>query len=497
MTNLFSTVNEALWGIPGVIILLGVGLYLSVRLGAVQLLLPRAFQLLLRKLRSKPDAGVSPVQALCTALAATVGTGNLVGVAGAICLGGPGAVFWIWICGLLGMATKYTEAALAVRFRKKGKDGYLAGPMYMMTVGLGERFRPLACVYALFGVIASFGVGCAAQINSAVTGINSMIVRFGGTPGRRFDLLIGLMLAAVLAVLFCGGAKRIGQAAQLLVPAAAAGYLLMCAAVLVLHAKAVPDAIVSIFLGAFSPKAVTGGMIGSAFQTLRVGCSRGVFTNEAGMGTASIAHGGAEGVHPAQQGMLGLLEVFLDTIVICTFTALAILVSGVPIDYGVDAGAALTSNAFCAVLGDWASAAVGIALVLFAGATVLGWGLYGARCLEFLCGSGSWKWFVLFQFFVIVISAVADTGPVWQFSETVNALMAFPNLLALVLLSAEAARITKEYKKSGGATASGGNYADFHQCKPLRTVSYEKVPPSGYGSQERGQKNLSSEHRSA
>ena len=462
MIKLLSTVNAALWGVPGVIVLLGVGLYLTVRLGAVQRLLPQAFRVLASRLKSGPGTGISPVQALCTALAATVGTGNLVGVAGAICLGGPGAVFWIWVCGLLGMATKYTEAMLAVRYRKQGKDGYLAGPMYMMTVGLGEEFRPMAKVYALFGLVACFGVGCAAQINSAVAGIDSIVRQFGGIPDRKGDFLLGLILAAVLAALFLGGAKRIGQAAQILVPVAAAGYVLLCAAVLILKAKALPAAILSIFQGAFCPKAVTGGMIGSAFRAMQVGCSRGVFTNEAGMGTASIAHGSAEGVHPAEQGMLGLLEVFLDTIVICTATALAILISGVPVSYGIDAGATLTGSAFCTVLGDWASVAVGAGLVLFACATVLGWGLYGVRCAEFLFGGESRNGFVLVQVAVILISAVADTGPVWQFSETVNALMAFPNLLTLVMLAPEAARLTKEYIKSGGSTASGGNYADFH-----------------------------------
>ena len=498
MTKILSSVNAIVWGAPALLLILGVGLFLTVRLGFVQFqLLPRAFRTLGRKLRSGESGGVTPVQALCTALAATVGTGNLVGVAGAICLGGPGAVFWMWVCGLLGMATKYAEAALAVRFRVKTGGGYAGGPMYVMTQGLGERFRPLARCYASFGVVAAFGVGCAAQISSAVSGIHSVVRYFGGSPSRMGNVWIGLILATVLGTMLLGGAKRIGRAAQLLVPAAAALYIAMCAAVLVWKAEAVPDAFLAVLRGAFLPRAVTSGMLGSAFQALRIGCSRGVFTNEAGMGTASIAHGSAEGVHPAEQGMMGLLEVFLDTIVICTLTALTILVSGVPVPYGTDAGGELTSLAFSEVLGSWASVAVGLSLVLFAVATVLGWGLYGARCAEFLFGPGSWKWFSFAQIFVIVFSAVADTAAVWLLSETVNGLMALPNLLTLALLAPEAARLTKEYRKPGGKTVSGGNYADFHQCKPLRTLSYEKVPPSGRGCQERGQKNLSPEPRPA
>lgn len=498
MTNLLSSVNAFVWGAPALVLILGVGLYLTIRLRLVQLrLLPKAFRLLAGKLRSGDSGGVSPVQALCTALAATVGTGNLAGVAGALCLGGPGAVFWMWISGLLGMATKYAETVLAVRFRVKSGSGYAGGPMYVMVQGLGEAFRPMACVYSLFGVIAAFGVGNAAQINSAVTGINGVLLRFGRTPTRAGNLLMGLILAVVIGTMLFGGAKRIGAAAEGIIPFAAAGYVAMCAAVLLLRADHIPEAFCAILQGAVSPKAVTGGMIGAAFQTLRIGCSRGVFTNEAGMGTASIAHASAEGVRPAEQGLMGILEVFLDTIVICTLTALAILVSGVPIPYGTDAGAELTSLAFSGVLGQWASVAIGAALVLFAAATVLGWGLYGARCAEFLFGPKSWKWFSAAQILVILIASASDTESVWLLAETVNGLMVLPNLLTLAALTHEVLRLSKDDIKPDGKTVSGGNYADFHQCKPLRTLSYEKVPPSGHGSQERGKKDLSSEHRSA
>lgn len=498
MTKLLSSVNAFVWGVPTLVLILGVGLYLTTRLGFVQLrLLPRAFRVLAGKLRSGDSGGVSPVQALCTALAATVGTGNLVGVAGALCLGGPGAIFWMWISGLLGMATKYAETVLAVRFRVARGSGFAGGPMYVMVRGLGEKFRPMACVYSLFGIIAAFGVGNAAQVNSAVTGINGVLLQLGGTPNRTGNLLIGLALATLIGTMLFGGAKRIGAAAERIVPFAAAGYVAMCVAVLILRAGRIPAALCSILRGAFSTRAVTGGMIGAAFQALRIGCSRGVFTNEAGMGTASIAHASAEGVHPAQQGLLGILEVFLDTIVICTLTALAILVSGVPIPYGVDAGAELTGLAFSEILGPWATVAIGGALVLFATATVLGWGLYGARCAEFLFGAKAWKWFSAAQILVILIASTADTAAVWLLAETVNGLMALPNLITLAALTNEVVRLTKDYIKSDGQSVSGGTYADFHQRKPLRTLSYEKVPPSGCGSQEGGQKDLSPEHRSA
>ena len=470
MTKILSSVNAIVWGAPALVLILGVGLYLSLRLGFAQIrLLPRAFREFAAKLRpgKGPKDGVSPFQALCTALAATVGTGNLVGVAGAICLGGPGAMFWMWVCGILGMATKYAEAVLAVRFREKTETGWAGGPMYVITRGMGKKFLPLARAYCLFGVIAAFGVGNAAQINAVVTGINGVLTRFGGAQTGCGNLILGLALAVLIGSMLLGGAKRIGAAAERLVPLAACGYILMCAGVLLAKAEAIPGAFAAILRGAFTPRAVTGGMLGSAFQALRIGCSRGVFTNEACMGTASIAHASADVAHPAEQGLMGILEVFLDTLLICTLTALVILVSGVPVPYGTDAGAELTVRAFSEVYGDGAAVAIAIFLSLFAVATVLGWGLYGGRCAQFLFGSRAWKWFSMAQILVIVLGSVLDTATVWLLSETVNGLMAIPNLLALACLTPEVARLTKEYIKSDKRTVSGGNYADFHQCKPL------------------------------
>lgn len=470
MTKIFESLNAIVWGAPALVLILGVGLYLSLRLGFVQLtLFPRAMREFFRKLRAdhETEEGVSPFQALCTALAATVGTGNLVGVAGAIGLGGPGAIFWMWICGILGMVTKFAEATLAVRYRISTEKGNVGGPMYVIIRGLGQRFHWLAGIYCLFGVIAAFGVGNAAQTNAAITGLNAMLRCFGGEETRLGNLVMGICLAALIGTMLLGGAKRIGEAAQRLVPFAATLYIVMCTGVLLVKASEIPEAFSSIIQGALSPRAVTGGMLGSAFQALRVGCSRGVFTNEAGMGTAAIAHAGAQVSHPAEQGLMGIMEVFLDTILICTLTALVILVSGVPISYGVDAGAELTTRAFAAVYGGMASVTLALTLVCFAVATVLGWGFYGARCAEFLFGPKAWKWFALAQTIAVALSSVLDTGTVWQLSETVNGLMAIPNLIVLAALAPELVRLTKEYKKTGAPAASGGTYANFHQCKSL------------------------------
>ena len=469
MKSIIDHVNAFVWGVPALLLILGIGIYLSIRLGFVQFTsFPEACRAFLRQLLPGKDIqGRSSFRALCTALAATVGTGNLVGVAGAICLGGPGAVFWMWICGVLGMVTKYTEALLAVRYRIRTADGYGGGPMYIIVHGLPGAFHPLARCYAGFGVLAAFGVGNAAQINAAVTGFRECFRFFGWELTPVINFLVTALLAAIIGILLFGGANSIASAAEILVPFAAAGYILLCLGVLFLKWRQLPVAFSSILQGAFSPRAVTGGMIGSSFQALRVGCSRGVFTNEAGMGTASMAHAGAEGVHPAQQGFMGIMEVFLDTIVICTLTALVILVSGVPVPYGRDAGGTLTVSAFSAVYGGSAVLWLTGAMTLFALASVLGWGLYGARCAQFLFGAKAWRYFAALQIPAVFAGAYLETAAVWQISETVNGLMSMPNLIALALLAPEAARLTKEYRKSGVICAGGGNYADFHQCKPL------------------------------
>ena len=450
MTKYIDGLNRIVWGAPALVLIVGVGLYLSLRLRFAQLtLFPGAWRRFVAMLRlgRKSEDGVTPFQALCTALAATVGTGNIVGVAGAICLGGPGAVFWMWICGVLGMVTKYAEVTLALRYRVKTPAGWIGGPMYVIIQGLGAKFSPMAVAYCLFGVIASFGVGNATQINAVISGVNDVVTRFGGEQTKLGNLVMGLVLAALVGAMLLGGARRIGIVAERLVPFISAAYILLCGVVLALRWREIPAAFASIAAGAFSPRAVTGGALGSAYQALRVGCSRGVFTNEAGMGTASIAHASAEVSHPAEQGLMGIMEVFLDTILICTLTALVILVSGVAIPYGKDVGVELTTKAFATVYGDFAPIFIAVSLVCFAFATVLGWGLYGARCAQFLFGARAWKLFVAAQMAAVVAGACLQTGVVWSAAETVNGLMAIPNLTALAILTPEVVRLTKEYRK--------------------------------------------------
>ncbi len=450
MTEILEGINAVVWGIPALLGIMGIGLYLSVRTGFAQLrLFPAALRDFWATLRGKKETGegVSPFQALCTALAATVGTGNLAGVAGAIAIGGAGAIFWMWISAILGMMTKFAEATLSVRFRQRNSKGeWVGGPMYMIQNGMGKRWRWLASVYCFLGVVAAFGVGNATQVNTVIGGINQAIIALGGQETSMGNLTMGIFLAMLICGILLGGAKKIGVMAERLVPFASLCYLLLGIGVLIVRWKYLPVAFSAIFVGAFTPRAVTGGAIGAMFICLRIGVSRGVFTNEAGMGTAGIAHAAAQVKHPAQQGLMGIMEVFLDTIVICTMTALVILVSGVDISYGEDVGVALTAQAFSSVYGDWVSILIAAALCCFAIATVLGWGLYGARCAQFLFGDGVWKKFVFLQGGAVILGAILKTGTVWLLSETVNGLMAIPNLIALGYLAPELHRLTKQLR---------------------------------------------------
>ncbi len=446
MTEILSKINGIVWGAPALILILGVGGYVTVRGGFPQLrLFPRAAKMFFGSFRNRKNS--ASYRALCTALAATVGIGNIAGVAGAIALGGPGAIFWMWLCAFLGMGLKFSEAVLAVRYRVREPDGsWSGGPMYMISRGMGEKWEWMARLYAFFGVTAAFGVGGATQINAVISGINGVLLEFGGQESRKTNLIMGILLGVLTAVLLLGGAKRIGSAVEKLVPVASVAYLLFGMGVLILRADAIPEALAEIFCGAFSPRAVTGGVLGSAFAALRVGVSRGVFTNEAGMGTASIAHAGADVTHPAEQGLMGIVEVFVDTMLICTMTALVILCSGVPIPYGTDPGAELTAQAFGSVYGNWVGIYLAAAMCSFAFATVLGWGFYGLQCARYLFGEGCWKAFALLQAGVVVLGAVLQTGTVWMLSEIVNGLMAIPNLIAVAALSPELFRLIGEYR---------------------------------------------------
>lgn len=444
--DLLEQINSFVWGVPVLGLLLGSGLIFSIRTGFVQFrLFPEACRRFWSQFRSRDR---SSFRSLCTALAATVGTGNIAGVAGAIAIGGPGAVFWMWISGFLGMATKYTEAVLSVVYRRAMPDGsHAGGTMWIIENGLGKRFRPMAYVYCVLGVIASFGVGNATQINAVVSAVRAACAEYGYSIRTKSLVLFGFVLAVMTWLMLRGGANRIGTAAELLVPFASAAYILLCICLLVQSADRIPLAIAEIIKGAFTPQAVTGGAVGSLWTTLRIGISRGTFTNEAGMGTACVAHGAAEVKHPAHQGMMGIMEVFIDTIVICTVTALTILVSGIPIPYGSQAGSELTAAALSVYYGPWAALLLAACMACFAFATILGWGLYAGRFLEYLLGSLKWRHFATVQACAVLLGALLRSEVLWQFSELTNALMAIPNLITLLLLCGQVEAVTEHYRK--------------------------------------------------
>lgn len=453
--EVLQKINAMVWGIPTMLLILGVGVFFTWKTGFLQFrLFPAAFRNFLSKLSGKKEESgqVSAYQALCTALAATVGTGNLAGVAGAIAIGGPGAVFWMWVCAFLGMVIKFAEAALSVRYRQKEDKGrYAGGTMYIIRNGLGEKWDWLGKVYCFFGVIAAFGVGNATQINTMIGGINDVVKFYGREPTVGSNLLIGILLAFVITCMLLGGAGRIASAAERLVPFAAVGYIVLSAGVLILCRDRIPHAFGQIFCGAFAPRSVTGGVIGSAFITLRTGMARGMFTNEAGMGTAGIAHASANVTQPVEQGMMGIMEVFLDTIVICSMTALVILCSGITIPYGCDQGILLTNQAFSSVYGAWIRIPMALFLSCFAFATVLGWGFYGASCAQYLFGGSVWRFFAVLQGVTVVISVLLSTGVVWLLSEIVNALMVIPNVIALLAVTPELIRIIEDYQRNRSA----------------------------------------------
>lgn len=450
MESVLEKINAAVWGIPVLSLILIVGVYMTVTSGFAQIrLLPTAVRQFILSLKgnSRSTKGISGYRALCTALAATVGTGNIAGVAGAIAIGGPGVIFWMWICAILGMITKFAEVTLAVHYRQKDKDDcYIGGPMYIIKNGLPKKMHFLSFVYCYFGIVAALGVGNAAQINAVIDGVKSIAGSMQHALGNREELLLGVFLAVLVFLSFRKGAAGIGRIAEKLVPFASVIYIFLAITVLCFKFREIPAAFSKIIQGAFSPEAVTGGVLGSFFLTLRVGTSRGVFTNEAGMGTASIAHAASEVEQPIDQGLMGIMEVFLDTIVICTLTALVILCSGVPIPYGTDPGLSLTLDAFSLILGDWSRVLLTVLTCIFAFATILGWGLYGARCSEFLFGERAWKQFVFAQTVAVILGAVLNTSVVWVFSEIVNGLMAIPNLIALAMLSGVFISILKDYQ---------------------------------------------------
>ena len=454
ITAVNQAVNSFIWGIPAMVCIIGVGLLLSVRTGFLQLRkFPYAIKTTIGRIFRKKDASdgaMTPFQAVCTALAATVGTGNIAGVAGAIAIGGPGAVFWMWCSALLGMCTKFSEVTLAVHFRERNKNGELVGgPMYYIKNGLGSRWQFLAVLYSLFGVLTVFGTGNATQVNTIVTAIDSALLATGsGLNGilPTLNLIVGVVVAMMVAMVLLGGVKRIGSVTEKLVPFMALFYIVLALGVVALNYRRFPAVLASIVGGAFDPQAVPGGAIGSVFLSMQKGVSRGIFSNEAGLGTGSIAHACADTKKPVKQGMFGIFEVFADTIIICTLTAMVILCSGTPVNYGTAAGAELTISGFTTTYGGWASIFTAVALCCFAFSTIIGWGLYGSRFLVFLCRSDKVaKPFFLVYSFVSILGATMDLGLLWSIADTFNGLMSIPNLLALLLLSGTVAKLVKEF----------------------------------------------------
>ncbi len=448
-----SVVNDFIWGVPAMICIIGVGLYLSIRTGFLQIRkFGYAIQTTIGRMFRKKDASdgaLTPFQAVCTALAATVGTGNIAGVAGAIAIGGPGAVFWMWISAILGMCTKFSEVTLAVHFRERNEEGDLVGgPMYYIKNGLGKKWNWLACLFAAFGVLTVFGTGNATQVNTITTAIDSALLNYHVISSDTVTMtnwIIGIVITILVGMILLGGVKRIGQVTERLVPFMAVLYIILALGVIVFHFQNIPTVFASIFEGAFRPSAVTGGVIGSFFLSMKKGVSRGIFSNEAGLGTGSIAHACADTRKPVKQGLFGIFEVFADTIVICTLTALVILCSGVSVPYGEAAGAELTIAGFTATYGNWVSIFTAVAMCCFAFSTILGWGLYGARCIEFLFTAKVIKPFMVAYSLVAILGATVDLGLLWSIAETFNGLMAIPNLIAVFLLSGTVVKLTKEY----------------------------------------------------
>ena len=448
-----SVVNNFIWGVPAMICIIGVGLYLSIRTKFLQIRkFPYAMKVTLGRMMKKKEASdgaLTPFQAVCTALAATVGTGNVAGVAGAIAIGGPGAVFWMWISALLGMCTKFSEVTLAVHFREKNAQGDLVGgPMYYIKNGLDKKWHFLAYLFAAFGVLAVFGTGNATQVNTITTAIDSALHNFNVLPAdavNLVNLIIGVALTIIIALILIGGIKRIGNVTSKLVPFMAIMYIVLALGVIIFHIKSVPTVFASIIEGAFNPASVTGGVVGSFFMSMKKGVSRGIFSNEAGLGTGSIAHACADTKKPVKQGFFGIFEVFVDTIIICTMTALVILCSGVPVNYGEAAGAELTISGFTTVYGNWVSIFTAVAMCCFAFSTIIGWGLYGTRCIEFLLGSRSNMPFMVLYSLTAIVGATMNLGLMWSIAETFNGLMVIPNLIAVFLLSGVVVKMVKDY----------------------------------------------------
>lgn len=443
-TAILTPINDIVWGPAMLVLLLGTGLYLTFRLKFMTWRdIPRGFRLLWRG-RVKQDhlAGeLSPFNALMTALAATVGVGNIVGVATAILMGGPGALFWMWCTAMVGMATKFAETVLAVHFREVTPAGHVVGgPMYFIKNGLGKKWMWLGTMFAVFGGLAGFGIGNLTQAN-AISG--AMQGAFGIDPQ-----ITAILLLVMVGVVLLGGVKRIGAVSGKLVPFMAIFYILTALVIIVMHIDQVPHVFMLVISEAFTPTAATGGFAGATvWMAIRYGVARGVFSNEAGLGSAAMAHATATVDNPVTMGLIGMLGTFIDTIIVCSMTGFAILVTGVWTvkDIGGDV---LTSAAFNTVLPGWGAMLVSVSLAFFAFSTILGWCVYSERCWVYLLGDKALKPFRIIFTLVVPIGAISKLSTVWLLADTLNALMAIPNLIALALLTPVVCKLVAQYNSS-------------------------------------------------
>ena len=439
MLELLKALDAFAWGPPLLILLVGTGIYLTIRLGLLQVTrLPMAFQLIFTK--DKGHGDVSSFAALCTALAATVGTGNIIGVATAIKVGGPGALFWMWMAAFFGMATKYAEGLLAIKYRTKDANGAVAGgPMHYILLGMGEKWRPLAIFFALAGVlVALLGIGTFTQVNSITESIQN--------TAQVNPAITALILSIFVGIAVFGGLKSISKVSTAVVPFMAIVYILGTLTVILFNIEEIPATLALIFTSAFSPAAAVGGFAGASIRmAIQNGVARGVFSNESGLGSAPIAAAAAKTNEPVEQGLISMTGTFIDTLIICTLTGLTILVTGVW--SGELNGVALTQSAFSMVFSDFGSIVLTIFLVLFAFTTILGWNYYGERCFEFLFGVRFiWLYRVVFVVMVL-LGGFIELDMVWIIADIVNALMALPNLIALLVLSPVVISETRKYFK--------------------------------------------------
>ena len=431
------------------------GLFLTIRSGGVQFRhFGHAMKNTVGKMFQKQEAGhgaVTPMQAVTTALSATVGTGNIVGTSQAIAMGGYGAVFWLWLAALVGMVTKYSEILLAIRYRERDAKGdWVGGPMYYMSKGLGKNWKWLAALFAIFATLASFGIGNMSQVNSitgSVIGAFSAFTTVSAGMELTLKWIIGILLAVLVAVILLGGIKRIGAVTEKLIPFMSIFYILFTLIVIGAHIGSIPDAFVKIFSTAFTPQAMFGATTGIVLkQTIIWGLRRSAFSNEAGLGSAAIAHAAADTKGPVNQGLYGIFEVFVDTIVICSLTALTIICSGVNIEFGTRPGSEVITAALATVFGDkFAALFIAVALMLFAFSTVLGWSLYGTRCVQYLFGQKAVRIFQGIFIVVVIVGCVSPLSFVWDVADTFNGLMAIPNFIGLFALSGVVAAETKKY----------------------------------------------------